>query len=401
MLTAFEFENFGCFQTTARLSFLAAPRDATLPQNVVALDSDAGPLRILKQVALYGANASGKSTVIRALAAMQHLLAWSPRPGAQEFPAAEPFLFDSGAQSRPSRFRIEFVLEGETHEYEIACTAEGISHERLHLGSGRSRRLGLERTPEGMRFGVALGLRRGERDFLERRAGAQTPVLALASELEVEKAKAVRKWALDTVKPPVHCGIRWVQRLDTFTARRALENEVFRSQVVALLQDADFGIESMTIAAPERVGAAPEVRLVHRRGGVEAAIRLEAESDGTQRIFELAGPLLVTVAGDGVLFVDELDMSLHPRLTRRIVEAVAEAGTRAQLVFTTHDTSLMDVSILRRDQIWFTTRGHPGAAELVGLRQYGRRKDEAIARAYLEGRYGGVPIVSPLRLAAQ
>lgn len=400
MLTAFEFENFGCFHATTRLSFLAAARDATLPQNVVALETDAGPRRILKQIAVFGANASGKSTVIRALAALQQLLGWSPRAGLAGLPPANPFLFDAGAQAHPSRFRVEFVIEGETHDYEIGCTAEAITHERLQLGAGRSRRLGFERTSEGTRFGAALGLRRGEGTFLERRTGPQTPILALASELEVERAKAVRAWALGTIKPPVLCGVRWVQRLDSFTAQRALENEAFRTRVVSLLQDADLGVESMAIARSERAGLPHEVHLNHRRGGVEAAIRLEDESDGTQRMFELAGPLLVTVATDGVLFVDELDMSLHPRLTRRVVEAVGEAGTRAQLVFTTHDTSLMDLSVLRRDQIWFTTRGQAGAAELIGLREFGRRKDEALARGYLEGRYGGVPIVSPLRLSA-
>lgn len=399
MLIEFSFENFGCFRDRACLSFVAAPRDDSLPHNFVEHDTEAGPLRLVRQVALFGANASGKSTVIQAMASLQQLLAWSPRSGVGAF-GVTPFLFDSTAASRPRSFSTKFLRGGVQYEYDVECDTDAIVLERLAKDTGRRRKLLFERRLSEMHFGASFGLKRSDSGFL-RRTGKRVPVLAVAAELEVWHACEVRGFLLETIKPPVLCGHRRHQGLAAYTAGLIRDDEAIRTRVLKLLRDADFGISAIEVDDAHGTAGRPVVEFSHARGGVEAKLPLAMESDGTQRIFELAGPMLKTASTNGVLFADELDMSLHPRLVRRLVETFGLPGGQSQLIFTAHDTSLMDLNLLRRDQIWFTSRGNDGRSELIAFRDFGRRKDEAIAKAYLEGRYGAVPIVAPLELAGR
>jgi AAA15 family ATPase/GTPase len=127
---------------------------------------------------------------------------------------------------------------------------------------------------------------------------------------------------------------------------------------------------------------------------------LEAESNGTQRFFALAGPWLDALDQGALLVLDELDCSMHPSLTRKLVELfqTREANPHgAQLVFSTHDSTLMDLELFRRDQIWIVEKGRTGASRLSSLYDFEEkpRNNEALQRRYLAGRYGGVPVFGP------
>ena len=120
------------------------------------------------------------------------------------------------------------------------------------------------------------------------------------------------------------------------------------------------------------------------------------ESDETQEMLQLLGPIYGALQLGGVLFVDELDTSLHPHLTRQLVRLFHDPESNpkgAQLIFTTHDTSLLDPTLFRRDQIWFTAKDASGATDLYSLDDYKPRKDEALQKGYLAGRYGAVPVL--------
>jgi AAA15 family ATPase/GTPase len=135
----------------------------------------------------------------------------------------------------------------------------------------------------------------------------------------------------------------------------------------------------------------------HKRlsGAGEVAIDLTEESDGTKKLFEFAGGWLRALDTGATLFVDELDRSLHPKLTRFLVELFNSRGNekKAQMVFTTHDTTLLDPDLLRRDQIWLVEKDAMRSTHLYSLLEYSPRKDEALERGYLKGRYGAIPVV--------
>jgi uncharacterized protein len=136
-------------------------------------------------------------------------------------------------------------------------------------------------------------------------------------------------------------------------------------------------------------------KFIHSAGSATVDFELGDESQGTQKLFALAGPLWDIVNRSSILIIDELDRSLHPLLVRQIVEAFqSKSPSKAQLIFSTHDTSLLDGQLLRRDQIWLTEKDSEQSSRLIGLSDFAPRTGEALERGYLSGRYGGIPILA-------
>ena len=134
----------------------------------------------------------------------------------------------------------------------------------------------------------------------------------------------------------------------------------------------------------------------HSVGKVSAEFGYADESQGTQKLFALAGPLLDILDKGRTLAIDELDRSLHPLLTQHIIRAFNDPELNrngAQLIFTTHDTSLLSAHLLRRDQVWLTEKDAAQASSLIPLTTFSIRKGEALEKGYLSGRYGGLPIL--------
>jgi uncharacterized protein len=133
------------------------------------------------------------------------------------------------------------------------------------------------------------------------------------------------------------------------------------------------------------------------REGNEVRFPVKEESYGTQRFFALSCPLLEALENGRTLFVDELDASLHPLLLRHLIELFHNPQTNpkgAQLIFNTHDTTLLDGSLFRRDQIWFMEKDREGCSHLYSLLDFSPRQGEALAKGYLIGRYGAIPFLS-------
>ena len=122
----------------------------------------------------------------------------------------------------------------------------------------------------------------------------------------------------------------------------------------------------------------------------------DEESAGTRALFAFAGPWLDVMENERVLVVDELDTSLHPLLVHHLVKQLHHEGSKAQLVFTTHDTTILSQKILRRDQVWFMEKSEKNATKLYPLSDFSPRDNEAIERGYLLGRYGGIPFLKDL-----
>jgi hypothetical protein len=361
---------------------------------------------------VYGANASGKSTLFDALAFMQSAVTdsqalWKPDGGIPR----TPFALDPTLATEPSMFAVDLLLDGIRYEYGFVADSECIREEWLYA------------YPRGRRqewFTRDAG-RNGEFVFSRLLAGENRTISSLTRQNSLFLSAAAQN--NHEMLSPVH---NWFsQRLLVSENRRrgALAVRVsercrdsdYRARVYSLLKAADLGITGLELVEDDPAGStfsraaeklfaifstgdAVDVRLLHRAGaGADVAFPFSEESAGTRTLFALAGAVVETLSSGGLLVVDELDRSLHPHLAINIVRMFNDPETNpgtAQLVFNTHDTNLLDTDVLRRDQIWFTEKGDDGATRLFPLTDFRARKYENLERGYLQGRYGAVPSIS-------
>jgi AAA15 family ATPase/GTPase len=205
----------------------------------------------------------------------------------------------------------------------------------------------------------------------------------------------------------------------SYTLKRCSKDED-RQWVVAFMNSADLSIADIQLketvfsadALPKEMPAAirdqllkdmagrklVEPRFFHKDVNTGETIEFDEseESDGTRALFAITGPWLDVIENERVLVVDELDTSLHPLLVHHLVKRLHHEGAKAQLIFTTHDTTLLSQKLLRRDQVWFMEKDDKSATHLYPLSDFSPRDNEAIERGYLNGRYGGIPFLKDL-----
>lgn len=183
-------------------------------------------------------------------------------------------------------------------------------------------------------------------------------------------------------------------------------DEQYHPELRELLRFADLGISDYRLREIRKPGMGSaglldipgeEVEILHGATGQDAvAFPLTQESNGTRQILYLGQRILAVLERGGLLAVDELDASIHPLLVRAIIELFHNPGINragAQLIFNTHDTTLLDPTFFRRDQVWFTEKDVHGAAHLYALLEYSPRKGESLSKGYLQGRYGAIPFL--------
>ncbi|MFL5382304.1 MAG: AAA family ATPase [Longimicrobiaceae bacterium] len=408
MLIRFRVANFKSIREEQELSLVAAPLSEHRESLIqTALDG----VQLLRAAAIYGANASGKSTLLDALAFMQIAVVdsqvqWKPDA---EIPRI-PFALDPAFANEPSLFAVDLLLEGVRYEYGFVADSEVVHQEWLYAYP-RGRRqewFTRDRSREG-EFAFSR-LLQGENRTISSLTRSNSLFLSAAAQNNHGMLSRVHAWFSRQLL------------LSDVPARSALAVRVgercrdadYRARVYAILRAADLGIAGIELVEEESTGNslggafgrifallssgnAADVRLLHRgERGATVALPFSEESQGTRTLFALAGGIVETLSAGGALVVDELDRSLHPHLAMSIVQLFNSPATNpgaAQLIFNTHDTNLLDTTVLRRDQIWFTEKGNDGATRLFPLTDFRARKYENLQRGYLQGRYGAVPSV--------
>lgn len=424
MLLQFSVSNYRCFRERVTLNLAASGQDKTLPDNVIERKLPGVPgTRWLKGVALYGANASGKSTVLAALRAFQQMVQQSAKITDRKEPIAqvEPFALCPGQPEVPTAFSAVFVMQGVRYEYRVAATRERIWHESLRAVPKSKEQLWFCRDYDPTSDSYQWSPERPsgfKRD-------PQLEGYTLPNVLFLSKAIANNRTDLEPV-------FRWLTEhlffLDLSVANPfgmnhgvtlgSLEQKALAPRILALLTHADLGITNaravdwtpsqqelrqlqQTVSA-SRIDAfmksnpkLPE--LTHRGSGdLQVPLPWGVESAGTQRFFSLLAPWLFFLNFGYTVCVDELETSMHPLMVRELLRLIfsSEANpSGAQILFTTHNPLLLDATLLRRDQVWFTDKDDHGEAHLYPLTDYQPRKGESLVRGYLSGRYGGVPFL--------
>ena len=411
MLIEFGVSNFRSILTRQTLSLAASPDQAHLQRNVSSpKNSD---LKLLRSAVLYGANAAGKSNLLRALETLRQLVQHSATnvQEGQRLPVT-PFLFSTASAVQPTEFEIIFTGDDEIrYHYCCVLNAERVVKEWLvAYPQGRAQRW-FEREFVAKTntykwwFGPNFKAERAERKVWQEFTRSNALFLSTAIQLNSAQLRPVFTWItqkLIVIAPGAS--------LNPFLSLELLRQEGGQKQLMRYMRAADVGIDRLELreedAAPATPGAAPmaqkqfRVLAWHKVKGSKAEVALDFvdESDGTQKLFEFAGGWLRALESGATLLVDELDRSLHPHMTRFLVGLFHSATNvkNAQLVFTTHDTTLLDTELMRRDQIWFVEKDQARSSRFYSLLDYSPRKDEALERGYLKGRYGAIPFIGSL-----
>ncbi len=429
MLIEFSVENYRSFKERMTLSMVAARPDKALPQNVIH-GADGRRLDLLRSAAVFGANASGKSNLLRAMLFASRFVQSSVGEGitGQGNIGPAPFKLDLRWAERPSAFEFVFLIDGKRYDYGFAADKKRVHEEWLYYyPHGRRRRLFVRTLADGGMHTIYGADWKGERTQIENMTRPDALYLSVSAKFNHPSAQTVIGWFTEKFRE-----ISWFPAGGgefAYTCDMALQDEKSRNDILDMLHCADLGIEDCDIERiplqessvwrrlPEEARTfilshgGPEqyvhdVRVRHRAmdaGGrpTTADLRLGEESDGTQKMFAIAGPWKYVLDHGCVVVVDELDARLHPSLTKWLIAWFHSSALNphgAQLVFATHDDNLLDLELFRRDQIWFTEKDEAGATRLYSLWDFKRkpRRETNIRRGYLSGRYGAVPLLEDL-----
>jgi predicted ATPase len=411
MLLKFEVANHRSILQPAELSMIAVDDERPAARGFTLLGE-----RVLTVAGIYGPNASGKSNILEALAWLSAAVSSSLRGWGEEVPR-DPFQF-AGGPSEPSVYDVQMVADGVRYAYHLEVNDSEVLYESLYSYPERRRRILFERDGLEIDFRRGLGtLAGGTRMLLTPTTLVLSAILRLdhpevdsfARELAGIKSLNIgttRAWrrmrGRNYVRP--HQVTEQIFLSEDLTSGKSssVDEEglaIERKLALEMLRFADLGIDDVLVIAREE---GREVQLVHRAGDEQLSFALPDESVGTRTWFGLIGPVLTALRQGHLLLFDEMDARLHPRLSARLIELFQDPATNprnAQIIFTTHDTSLLNH--LNRDEVWITEKGDDGATTLTALAEFGGdkvRRSLNLEKAYLQGRFGGVPELDQFRL---
>lgn len=399
MLVNFTFKNFRSFRDEMTLSMEAASIQELSEAVVKSCDEELLPVAVM-----YGANSSGKSNVLKALKAMRDVLLNSVKLNPKDKLDAEPFCLDLTSAEQPTAFEIQFTLNGSKFRYGFDYTANEILAEWLYekrvgerefelfLRSGNEFKISKTRFAEG----------NGKQDATP----SNRLFVSLVAQLNGKLSQSILDW---------FSSIEYISGMDGKEyAGKTLEmlflNKQGATEIKQLFTETNLGFNELDIELEDSVAMKMKAESVHNlydADGTMVGVRTfstdKMESEGTKKMIEIAGPLVDAILSGKILVVDELDAKLHPFLTRKIIGLFMDKEINrngAQLIFATHDTNLLNLQYLRRDQIWFTEKDKTDSTELYSLVEFRDdagnkvRNDRNIEKDYINGRYGAIPFMS-------
>ncbi|MFO0875948.1 MAG: AAA family ATPase [Gemmataceae bacterium] len=437
MLVRLYGKNFRSLRDSFELSMVAADLKREEDQNrgvvEVPIKGAEKPLRILRTAAIYGPNGSGKSTVLTAARALRWLgLESSLRSKPDSpIPPYEPFLLDEATSSSPIELGCDVVLQKSILRYVVQYTQKRIVGESLCLLDGKKEKTLFERLPSGEVQG-SLITKRGANQLYVREMQPNVAVLAKLAQHGPSRGRE----SVHAYYRAIHNATDWQDYSiaasymfgrSTRHEDRFADDGGYRDWIMShLMRVADVGISDVRthregISLPDSIREQFEkqgegfklptervvVSFVHD-GKASSPIDFTDESSGTKKLFNISGDWWRLANEPVTLFADELSASLHPRLLDRLIRSVndlPEGRAQSQLIFTTHDTGLLESldglpPALRRDQVYFTKKDVEGSCSLYSLAEF---KDDArpvhnLRKRYLSGLYGALPSVEKLSL---
>ena len=375
--------------------------------------------RLLPAAVIYGANASGKSNVLAALAFMREAVLhsqrrWEPEGGVPRAP------FGWGTKrNESSMFEVAFLVNEIKYVYGFSVDDEAVEEEWLFAWPKNHKQVWFEREAGQFKFGERL---KGPNDAVREVTRRNALFLSAAAQHGHQQLTPLYSWfrrifpvnVLGRGIPVFHGSFLtdWLFSSSDEEQRSPFPvddpHDALSARIRHLLKAADIGIIDIKTKDIERevrgrILRRQRIVLQHQIDDEDSWLDLEDESEGTKALFRMAPSVFRTLESGGLLLVDELESSLHPLLGLAIVQMFncpQSNPKNSQIVFTTHDTNLLGTTLgepaLRRDQIWFTEKDRDGATKLYPLTDYRPRKSENLERGYLQGRYGAIPFLGDI-----
>ena len=386
MLLQFSVTNHRSIKETAVISMKAAA-DKTMKEILISPD---GKKELVPVMAIYGANAAGKSNVLHALLLMREMVCGSyakPLKGATL--PYEPFAFVDG-KMEPTTFEIIYYNDGIKYAYGFSFDKNQIINEYLyHWPNGREA-LVFSREKNKYEFRESIQ----EQMTLSGRTSENRLYLTSSNEWNCSQTEKAYLWFQKNLRGVIATGATNEITIDAI--RRGGEE---KQRILKEMMLADLGICNVELSGTIENPIVSTVHHLVDNSGIlkRYSLLLGQESIGTQRFFSRIGLWIEAIDCGAVLVVDEIEASMHPLLTRHLIEMIQDQTinqNHAQLIFTTHDTGLLDLKLLRRDQIWFAEKDEKSMqTDIYALTEFSPRKEENIARGYLQGRYGAIPFI--------
>lgn len=410
MLIEFSVTNFRSIKEEACLSLVANRDKKHGDSNLVEpkLAENGRPIWLLRSAAIYGANAAGKTNILRGLSTMRNIVL-RPSDHLDKLPVT-PFQFDPECHTLPTSFEVTCVADGVRYQYGFSATPYEVTDEWLYAWPSGRMQVWFERSRSetsgepSWKFGRKLA---GDREVWRRATRPQALFLSTAVSLNSTQLLPLFNWFSERLHVASLGG--WGSG---FSLEYCNKNQ---TDIVDFLTAADLAVTDIRIVeedfSPEMF---PELKdldekfpgektivnvfLRHQpKGGKSAELEMDEESHGTQKMFALAGPWLDSLDKGNVIVFDELHDNLHSALVRFLINCFHDPEANpygAQLIFSTHDTSILDRDVFRPDQIWFCERNEHLETRLFPLSDFRlRRSVEDLEKAYLAGRFGALPYI--------
>ena len=437
MLIRFVTSNFFSFNDEIEFSMVPG-RSRKHPHHIIRRHSR-NSINILKAAVIYGANASGKSNLIQAMAFARHLILEGTRP--KKLIPIKRFQLDIGCAGKVSKFEFEFKSKDKYYVYGFELDNYRIYNEWLYEISRASERMIFERKTTNdnqteIEFGRIEFKDKKEKQFLEfTGVGTRYNQLFLTESLErgVEHFSDAYSWfrdltfifpaslfngleiSIEEEDELIEHLLELLQLFNTGISGISFEKIDFESEVTDfpdefredLIEDVD-NENKVVVRAPDdrryliyrdEADKIKAFKLMTKHpmknSDEEASLEISYESDGTRRLLELLPALIDMLTNNRVYIVDEFDRSLHPTLSYKILELFLNNKLKreSQLIVTTHESSLLNLNLLRRDEIWFVEKDSDGVSSVYSLEEFTPRYDKDVRKGYLLGRFGAIPIV--------
>ena len=420
MLLNFTFKNYMSYADTCDFSMLAN-KDKSHEDNLIKIGKD----RISKTRIIYGSNASGKTSFINALDFIKIFSMMSNNLVENNRIGVNPYKFRKDAYKVPSEFSLTFMKNNVKYNYSFSCTYEKVINEKLDVyNSAKPTNIFTRTNTDDYKFNTDVK----KLNEIKTKNTKNKLYLLTAATWNYEKVKPVVEYILNDIivlhdiSQPTKYNINYIIEHNDLEEYKKfcldfLNNadisisdfEINMQKVKELGKRAEFMTKIMNVIVnndPEKMDKFGNsdifnIKTIHNIKDEDSSnsypLELIEESIGTQQLFYFAPALFYTFKEGKTLLIDEIDRSLHPLLVEYIIKKFydAEINTKnAQLICNTHDTNLLNLDIFRRDEIWFTERNNATAStEMYALSDFSPRKDENIEKAYLLGRYGGIPFI--------
>lgn len=417
MLIEFSVGNFLSFKDVMTLSMVASDSKQNENTHVFA----ANDCRLLKSSVIYGANASGKSNLVKAMSFARNFIINSSKDTQvdEEIPVKR-FLLDTHTRNEPSSFEFVFLVDNVTYRYGFSLNPEEIVSEYLFATKEDEEENYFERDHQRINPSEKFGEGKG----LESKTRKNALFLSVVAQFNGEISEKI---------------IVWLKNLKTMSAllehtpitAHLIKDASIKKDVLNIIKAFDFGIEDLEIKMenfdqfPQKIQkdlkkilkdeseyknlVSLDIKASHKiftereeSGFVEFDFE-EEESTGTQALFSVLGPIIDTLKKANILIIDEFEISLHTLILIQLINlfnSKDQNPNNAQFIFTTHNINLLDKDLFRRDQVWFTDKDKYGATNLYSLADYElpEKQDRPLYIDYLHGKFDAIPLIKAINL---